>query len=153
MKKLLLSVLVALFAVTAFSQTASEIEIMQRSFALDKMQIVAAYVSPSEEHIAPFIDVYEEYELKRMELGKERIALLNEYAENWDGMTNEQAEAWMKKVLDLRKKTDKLIDTYYTKVKKATDAKTATQFYQVELYILTTVRYALFETIPFVGEK
>ncbi len=153
MKKLLLSVLVTLFTVTAFSQTSSEIEIMQKSFALDKMQIVAAFVQPTEENVAPFIDLYEEYELKRLELGKERIAILNEYAENWDGLTNEQADAWMKKVLDLRKKTDKLIDTYYNKIKKATDAKTATQFYQVELYILTTVRYALFEMIPFVEEK
>lgn len=153
MKKLLLSVLVALFTVTAFSQTTTETALMQNLFALDKMQLVAAYVHPTEAQTASFIDVYEEYELKRMELGKERIALLNTYAQEWDGMTNEQAEEWMKNVLNLRKKTDKLIDTYYKKVKKVTDAKVATQFYQVESYILTSIRYALFESIPFVDEQ
>jgi|TARA_B100002003_G_scaffold246586_1_gene276559 hypothetical protein len=68
-------------------------------------------------------------------------------------MTNEQAEAWMKKVLDASAKRDVLIRTYYAKIKKATNAIVATQFYQVETFILTSIRLAVYENIPFVGEK
>ena len=153
MKKLFTTTLVALFAISSFSQTTSEIELMQKAFAIEKLQIVAAYVNPGDEFREVVIGLYEEYEDQRMELGKERIELLNEYAENWNGMTNEQADEWMKKVLDLNKRNDKLMTKYFKKIKKSSNATIATQFYQVEMYILTTVRYALYESIPFVGEK
>lgn len=153
MKKLYTTVLMALFTMGAFSQTASEIEMMQMAFGLEKMQLVAAYVNPGDEFRETVIGLYEEYEEQRMELGKERIELLNHYAENWDGMTNEQADEWMKKVLNLSKRNDKLIKKYYKKVKKSSNAIIATQFYQIEMYILTTIRYALYDSIPFVGEE
>lgn len=153
MKKLFITALVAFFSISAFSQDNSELELMQKVFGLEKLQIVAAYVNPGEEHVETFINLYEEYEEKRMELGKVRIELLNTYANEWNGMTNEQAEAWMKKVLDASAKRDVLIRTYYSKIKKATNAIVATQFYQVETYILTSIRYAVYENIPFVGEK
>lgn len=153
MKKLFITTLLALFTISSFSQTNSEIDLMQKTFGLEKLQIVAAYVNPGEEYREAFIDLYEEYEEQRMELGKERFKLLTDYAEKWDGMTNEQADEWMKKVLDLSQKNDKLIRTYFEKVKNNTNAIIATQFYQVETYILTMTRYSLYETIPFVGEE
>lgn len=153
MKKLFITALVAIFSISAFSQDNSELELMQKVFGLEKLQIVAAYVNPGEEYTVAFIDLYEEYEEKRMELGKVTFELLNQYANEWDGMTNEQAEAWMKKVLDISAKRDVLIRTYYAKIKKATNAIIATQFYQVEVYILASVRLSIYENIPFVGEK
>ncbi|MFK5857166.1 MAG: hypothetical protein QM503_13635 [Bacteroidota bacterium] len=153
MKKLFITVLVALFSISAFSQTKSEIDLAQAIFGIEKMQMVAAYVNPGEEYTETFINLYEEYEEKRMELGKVSIGLLKQYAEEWDGMTNEQADVWMKKMLDTRAKREKLITTYYHKVKKATNAIIATQFYQVETFILAAVRVSIYEEIPFVGEK
>ena len=152
MRKIVLAVIVAATSLTGFAQTTSEVDLMQSVFGLEKLQVVAAYVKPGAEHKDAFIKLYDEYEVKRKEFGKERIVLITEYAEKWDGMTNEQANEWMKKVLDLSTKRDKLIRTYYAKVKKATNAKVATQFYQVEVYILTEIRSAIFETIPFVDE-
>ena len=153
MKKLFIAALMVLFTISSFSQTDSELDLMQRAFGLEKLQMVLAFVNPSDEYRETFIDLYEEYEDQRMELGKERIELLNEYAEKWDGMTNEQADEWMKKVLDLSQKNDKLIRTYFKKIKKNTNAIIATQFFQVETYILTTIRYSIYENIPFVDEK
>ena len=153
MKKIIITTFIALFAISSYSQTNSEIDYIQKAFGLEKLQLVMAFVEPGDENKEVFLDLYEAYEEQRMELGKERVALLEEYAEKWEGMTNEQADAWMKKVLDLSKRNDKLIRTYFKKIKKATSATTATQFYQVELYIATTIRYAILENIPFVGEK
>ena len=111
----------------------------------------ASFISSSENKAA-FLTVYNEYEAKRKELGQTRIDLLNEYADIYANMTDEQADEWMKKVSTLSIKQDKLIKNYYSKVKKTTSAKVATQFYQIEAYILTTIRYNILETIPFVDE-
>ena len=65
-------------------------------------------------------------------------------------MTSEQADAWTKKVMELQKKTDDLIATYYGKVKAISDGIVATQFYQIENYILTVIRAQILDEIPFV---
>lgn len=153
MRKLFISLLVTFISISSFSQAKSEVDLMQALFGITKLEVVNAFVKPSEAEKEAFTTLYNEYETKRMELGKVRIELLNEYAEKWEGMTSEQADEWMKKVLDASAKRDKLIRTYYKKIKKATNAKVATQFYQIETYILTSIRLAIYENIPFVGEK
>ena len=68
-------------------------------------------------------------------------------------MTSEQADAWTKKAIELQKKTDSLISTYYGKVKAITDGIIATQFYQIENYILAGIRAQILDQIPFVEKK
>lgn len=153
MKKIVLAAVFAVIGVTSFAQTQTEIELMQTVFGEEKMKVVTEYVQLSPENKGPFMKLYNEYEEKRKELGVTRIALITEYSEIWEGMSDEQAENWMKKVLDLSTKRDKLIRSYYGKIKKATSAKVATQFYQVEGYILTQIRSSIYETIPFVDEQ
>ncbi|RLD66255.1 MAG: hypothetical protein DRI84_05160 [Bacteroidetes bacterium] len=153
MKKIILAVFIALSSFGVQAQSTNEIEMMQALFGAEKMLIVAEFVKPDSANAQAFETLYNEYEVERKELGKISITLLNEYAEKWNGMTDEQADEWMKKVLDVSAKRDKLIRTYYKKIKKATTAIIATQFYQVETYILTSIRSALYESIPFVGEK
>ena len=153
MKKIILAAFIALISFGAQAQTTNEIEMMQALFGEEKMQVVAHFVKPSKENIEAFEKIYGEYEVKRKVLGKEAIALLNEYAEKWEGMTDEQADEWMKKVLKVSANREKLVRAYYKKVKKATSPIVATQFYQVETYINTSVKAAIYESIPFVGEK
>lgn len=152
-KKGIFSAIVMFITMGAFAQTDSEVDLIQAAFGIEKMEIVNSFVKPSEEQKAAFLEVYNEYEVKRKALGKTRIELLNQYASQWETLTNEQSDEWIKKVMALSLKQDKLIKTYYNKVKKVTNAKVATQFYQIEAYILTTIRYSILESIPFVKEK
>ena len=153
MKKGLLAIIMMVFTMGAFAQTTEEVDLVQAAFGIDKKDIVMNYVKPSEEQRTAFMEVYNEYEIERKELGRTRIELLKQYADQWENMTNEQADDWIKKVMLLAIKQDKLIKKYYNKVKSVTNAKVATQFYQIEAYILTTIRYSLLEAIPFVDEK
>ena len=152
-KKGIFSAIVMFITMGAFAQTDSEVDLIQAAFGIEKMEIVNSFVKPSEEQKAAFLEVYNEYEVKRKALGKTRIELLNQYASQWETLTNEQSDEWIKKVMALSIKQDKLIKAYYNKVKKVTNAKVATQFYQIEAYILTTIRYSVLESIPFVKEK
>lgn len=153
MKKVLLAVLIAVFTIGAYAQSTEEVDLVQAAFGIEKKEIVMNYVKVSEKQKAAFMEVYEKYEVERKELGKTRIDLLNQYANQWENITNEQADQWMKKVMALSIKQDKLIKKYYNKVKSVTDAKVATQFYQIEAYILTTIRYSILESIPFIDEN
>ena len=130
-----------------------EVDLLQAAFGKDKKAVVAEFVKPSEAQKAAFWKLYDEYETQRKELGKQRIELLKQYADQYLTMTSEQADAWTKKVMELQKKTDNLISTYYTKIKGVSDGIVATQFYQIENYILTAIRMQVLQNIPFVEKN
>ena len=106
----------------------------------------------SEATKADFWELYDAYEVERKAIGKERIALLEDYAAKYNNMSDETADALMKNALAINKKSEKLLAKYYKKIKKKTSAKVATQFYQFEAYVSSTMRSKILENIPFVGE-
>jgi len=151
MKKYILIIAAAFLTSVAYTQSyTEEVDLMQAAFGMAKKDLVSAFVQPSVSQADAFWALYDEYETARKELGKERIALLEQFARQYANMTAEQADAFTTKALALQKKTDKLIATYYKKVKGVSDALVATQFYQVESYILTGIRMELLSEVPFV---
>lgn len=154
MKKYIL-IFAALFLTSfAYSQSnKEEIDLLQAAFGMDKKEVVADFVKPSDAQKAAFWKLYDEYETQRKDLGKQRIGLLEEYAAKFLDMNSEQADAWTKKVMELQKKTDNLIVTYYTKIKTASDGVVATQFYQIENYILTAIRMQVLQNVPFLQKN
>jgi hypothetical protein len=154
MKKYLLIVAVLLMASFVKAQSnKEEVELFQAAFGMDKKAVVAEFVKPSEAQKDAFWKLYDEYETQRKIYGKQRIALLDQYAEQYQTMTSEQADSWSKKVMDLQTKTDKLIVSYYGKIKKISDGIVATQFYQIENYILAGIRAQILDEIPFLEKK
>ena len=154
MKKYILIVVTLFLTSFAYSQSdKEEIDLMQAAFGMDKKAVVAEFVKPSPAEKDAFWKLYDEYELKRKELGKQRIELLKQYADKYLTMTGVEAEAWTKQVMQLQKKTDKLTADYYSKVLKATDGVVATQFYQIENYILMAIRANVLSQIPFLPNK
>ncbi len=154
MKKYIL-IITALF-LTSFAWSQSnkeEIDLVQAAFGMDKKVAVADFVKPSAQQKDAFWKLYDEYETQRKELGKQRIELLNQYADHYLDMTSAQADAWTIKVIALQKKTDNLIVTYYGKIKLVSNAIVATQFYQIEYFILTGIRMKLLQNVPFVQNK
>ena len=154
MKKYILLIIASLMATFTYAQSnKEEVDMIQAAFGMDKKAAVAEFVKPSASQKDAFWKLYDEYETQRKELGKQRIVLLNEYAEKYATMTSDQADAWSKKVMELQKKTDNLITTYYGKIKGISDGIVATQFYQFESYVLSVIRASVLEAIPFVQKK
>jgi hypothetical protein len=130
-----------------------EVDLMQARFGMDKKAVVAEFVKPSDSQKDAFWKLYDEYETQRKELGKQRIELLKQYADQYKTLTIAQADAWTKKIMDLQKKTDNLITTYYGKVRAISDGIVALQFYQIENYILSGIRAQILSNVPFVEKK
>jgi len=150
-KSTLVIALLTIFTTISFSQTnTEEIDFYQSIFGMEKKQAVTAFLQLEEND--PFWNMYDEYEKERKELGKKRIEILNNYAANYLTLTDEKASELIKQSISQRKKIDKLIVTYYKKVKKSNGAKVAAQFYQLENYILVAIRMTIMEKVPFIGE-
>lgn len=156
MKNKFLSFLSVLFIATLFSQTINaqttkeETDLYQSIFGMEKKAIVADFIGVDSGN--PFWSLYDEYETKRKELGKQRLSLLNNYVANYDNLNDAKYDEVVINMISLQKKTDKLMDQYYKKIKKASGSKVAAQFFQIEGYFLTQIRATIFEGIPYIGE-
>ena len=127
-----------------------EVDLLQAAIGMDKKEMVAEFLQLESSN--PFWAIYDSYETERKELGKKRIALLSNYANNFLNLSDDEVDIYMKDIMKLKKSNDKLIDSYYSKVKKASGSKVAGQFYEIENYILAVLRVEILENIPFFGE-
>ena len=154
MKKITFLMVALTIAIVSYSQSnKEEVDLFQAAFGMEKKAVVSNFVHPTDLQKDAFWKLYDEYEIARKENGKKRIELLEQYAKTYKTITNEQADSWTKEVIKLSAATDKLIVTYYNKIKKVTNPVVALQFYQIEGYILTTIRMEILEGVPFLGEK
>lgn len=127
-----------------------ETDYYQSIFGMEKKAIVADFLDISSDN--SFWTIYDEYETERKELGKRRLTQLSNYVANYDNLSEAQYDEVVTNMISLRNKTDKLMDKYYKKIKKASGSKIAAQFFQLEGYFLTQIRAAIFEEIPYIGE-
>ncbi|MBP1721273.1 MAG: hypothetical protein H6Q50_785 [Deltaproteobacteria bacterium] len=81
---------------------------------------------------AAFWNTYREYQNDLKKITDVRLALIKDYAVNYDKMTDKKAEEIAKKVLENDKAALKLKDKYYKKFMKAMGASAANRFFQVE---------------------
>jgi hypothetical protein len=154
MKKITLLVAFLAFVTFAFAQSnKEEIDLFQAAAGMQKKDAVAQFVHPTDAQKDVFWKLYDEYETARKINGKKRIELLDKYSKQYNTMTDAQAEAFMKEIIALQSSTDKLIVSYYNKIKTATSPVVAMQFYQIENYILSVVRSEILDEVPFVGQK
>lgn len=152
MKKLVVAALVLMSTVGFAQSNKEDIEYIQSIYGKEKKAIVADFIVLEGAQKDAFWKLYDEYETKRKELGKQRVALLEKYAANYGTMDDATTDKIIKEMTSLGAKTDKLIATYYGKMKKSAGVKPAAQFVQFEAYVLSVVRASIMESIPFIRE-
>jgi len=150
MKKLIIATVISLAVIAIHAQTSNEeIDYIQAMFGMEKRQAVKEFIELSDSEAQAFWTNYDEYELKRKILGKERIELLDRFVLEYETMSDQESIEWMKSVMDLRHQNEKLIQKYYRKMLKDCSPVVAMQFYQVESYVLAGIRFQILENIPF----
>ena len=122
---------------------------MQAIFGMEKRTAVKDFILLEVSEVKAFWKNYDEYEIKRKEYGKERIVLLDKFANQYDSMTDQESIAWMKSVLSLRERNENLIEKYYKRLMKECSPTVAMQFYQIESYVLAGIRFQILENVPF----
>ena len=139
--------------VSLYSQTEDEdIDYIQSIFGEERREIYEEFIQAEGTAGTEFWRLYDDYEVRLLSMGKRRFELLDRYADNYDNHTPEQLNELMGNIIQQKTNLDKLINSYYKKIRKASGPKVAAQFWQMENYMLAVTRTAIMETIPFIGE-
>lgn len=153
MKKVFLILLVALTS-GAFAQSTSkeDLDVIQGIYGKSKKELAVAYMAVPEAQSAAFWKIYDEFEAERKVLGKAKVATIENYAANYENLTDEKADVIAKAALKNNMDYQKLFSKYYDKYKKAVGAVTAAKIIQFENYMQTIVQSEIQDSIPFIGE-
>jgi hypothetical protein len=148
MKKISVIIIAFLFTLASYAQSQKEeLDMLQSLFGMQKKEWVAQYIELNDTQKNDFWILYDEYETKRKEYGQKKFGLLMKYVNDYGEIKAANAESFMKDAISLRKNSEKLVDSYYKKIKKKTDPVVAMQFYQIENYISNLIRSELLEDL------
>ena len=154
MKKLFTFIVLLLF-VSSFVMAQSnkeDVDIIQSAFGKDKKELVRDYMELPAKDSAAFWKLYDEYEDKRKLIGRERINLLEQYANGYQKLDNAKAEKLATAILSNDAKYNTLYQTYFKKFSEVLGARNAAKFLQLEMYVQTYVRANVMREIPLIGD-
>lgn len=119
-------------AVPAQAQGEQYMELLRQDLKTTKIEVMTEAMALTDEQGEVFWPIYREYQTKVMEIGDKRIAMIKEYAENYENMTDEKANELMKQWFKQQNNRLGLLEKTAKKIAKATDPVTAARFIQVE---------------------
>jgi hypothetical protein len=152
MKKVLLLLFVA-SSIFSYAQTSdAEAEAVLNLLGVQKKEAIAQLVQIKQKDSAAFWKLYDEYTKKSIATGKSRIRLYEKTAMSYNSLNSKTADSLAHLYFDNRLEKEKTLEEYYQKIKTSTNAVTAFEFYQAEVYILTMVRAHIMQQIPTYSE-
>ena len=153
MKTLLLVAACTAFSLAGFAQTSdAEAEALINLLGVQKKEAISKLVSVPSKDSVTFWKLYDEYQKKNTSVAKSRLQLYEKTVMSYGDMTNSVADSLAKKYFDNRMIQEKSLEEYYKKIKAATNATVAFEFYQAEVYLLTQLRAQIMQQIPTYGQ-
>ena len=123
-------------------------ELLRSDLRAQKVAIITEVMEFTEEEDKAFWPLYREYDTEMSKLGDERVALIAEYARNYDALTDEVADKLAKSALDLEARRQAVKAKLYEKVRAALKPKTAFRFMQVEHQLLLLIDLQIAAALP-----
>ena len=136
----------------ASGSTVSEqdIELLRSDIRSTKKQIIAANMKLTGAQAEKFWPVYDAYTQETTKLGDGRYALIKEYANHYEDMTDAQAESLVKKMATLDEQTAALRQQWIPKFEKVLSGKQTALFFQLERRITLLLDLQFAANIPIV---
>lgn len=129
-----------------------DVDIIQAAFGKEKKALVSEYMQvPAKDSVA-FWKLYDEYEGKRKAIGKQRIDIIQQYADNYDKLTDAKATQLANSVFSNDAKYTLLYQAYFPKFSAIIGGKRAAKLFQLETYLQTLIKAKVMTDVPFIDE-
>jgi len=156
MKKLLLLLLVAIFAIPTMAQSDHDyIEIERTVLKTERKAAVADAMQFTDEEAKVFWPLYNEYTAKVYEAKTKSLNIILDYADSFETINDQQADDLILRSFKVEQELQKLKMSYYKKFKKILPAGRVARYYQIENKIEALIAAEIAFEIPLieVGEK
>jgi hypothetical protein len=144
--------IMAIFVVPALAgdAPADNMEILREKVRADKKLVIAEAMQLTESEAKAFWPVYGDYQKAIKKLGDRTLNMIEEYANNYQTMTDEAATKMVDDYLTLQADRLKLMESFLPEFKKVLSPKKLARYYQLENKINAAINYGLAAQIPLV---
>lgn len=146
------SLVAALAAATPLlAQTyTDEKELTKSVITTQRQAIVADNLKLTDEQGKIFWPLYKQYGLEMDQITDRKLKLIEEYAKEYQTITDEQASAVMTEYFAIQKDEVKAKQKWFGKFSKELPIKTVTRFFQIEYKLDAIIRAEMTQMIPLV---
>jgi hypothetical protein len=146
----------ALAAAPSSAQTTAEsgkyLEMLRTDIKAATVTILTEVMELSDADGEKFWPIYREYDVERAKLGDRRVAMLKDYAANFDTLSNEKAKTMSDAYFKLKDDELALAKNYFKKVEKELGSNTAARFTQVMNQVNLLIDVQTAANIPLIGK-
>lgn len=144
--------LAALLAVPALAQDkpADTMQLVREKIQADKKLLVAINMGLTEKEAQAFWPVYDSYQKDLGLLNGRMLVLIEDFAKNYQAMSDEAARKLVGDYLAVERDRVKLKQSYLPKLRQALPEKKVARYLQIENKIEAVIRYELADKIPLV---
>ncbi len=129
-----------------------DIQLMREDLRSQKKQIIAANLQLTDAEATKFWPVYDGYAAETSKIGDTRVALVKEYAQTYDTMTDEQAKSLIKRWAATDQAMANLRTQWMPKFEAVLPGKKAALFFQIDRRVALLIDLQLASGIPMVKQ-
>jgi len=150
---IILVAMLTVFTVSSMAQEkpADNMQLVREKIQTDKKLFIAENMKLMESEAKVFWPVYEDYQKELDKLVDKTVKLIENYATNYQTMTEEAAKELINGYLAIETERVTLMKSFLPKLRKVLPEKKVARYYQLENKINAVVKYGLARQIPLVN--
>jgi Spy/CpxP family protein refolding chaperone len=130
-----------------------DIQMLREDIRAQRKQITASNVTLTPDEATKFWPIYDQYILETIKVNDDRWAMIKDYAANYDSMTDQHAQNYMKRSVAIDQQLTALRAKYASIFQKVVSPKKSAQWYQIDRRVDLLINLQLAALIPIVDTR
>lgn len=130
-----------------------DLNLLRKDLRSKRKQLIATNLKLTDTDAAKFWPVYDQYITELIAINDRKFGLIQEYADNWGTLTNDQSLLFARNWLEMDIQIAQLRQHYVPIVAKVLDGKKTTTFFQLDRRIAMMLELQVSSQMPLVQEQ
>src|SRR6478672_3078895 len=130
-----------------------DLNLLRKDLRSKRKQLIAANLKLTDTEAAKFWPVYDQYIVELIAINDRKFGLIQEYADNWGKLTNEQSLMFTRNWLDMDIAIAQLRQRYVPMVAKVLEGRKTATFFQLDRRIAMMMDLQVSSQMPLVQDQ
>jgi hypothetical protein len=130
-----------------------DMDLLRKDLRSKRKQLIAANLKLTDTEATKFWPVYDQYIAELITINDRKFGLIQEYADNWGKLTNEQSLLFTRNWLDMYIAIAQLRQKYVPMVAKVLEGRKTATFFQLDRRIAMMMDLQVSSQMPLVQEQ
>jgi hypothetical protein len=130
-----------------------DVDLLRKDLRSKRKELITANLKLNDVEAAKFWPVYDQYTAELISINDRKFGMIQEYADNWGKLTNDQALLFARNWLDIDIEIAQLRQKYVPIVAKVLDGKKTATFFQLDRRIAMMIELQVSSQMPLVQEQ